>query len=153
MNKYKNIEQGQQRVEALQHEAARLADQARDQLADYADKFDRSRQGKLAKLAFRNKRTQIQQAAADTSDQVAAAMASALEEAAGRLRTYTGDTPVSTVADNAAGVLEQGSEYLQPWSKKSMFRRMTRTVRQHPVVTVLALLSAIAAAYLSKRSK
>jgi hypothetical protein len=153
MNKHTTMDQGQQRVAALQQEAARLADQARDQLADYAQKFDVSKQTKIAKSVVKDGREQLQQAASQASDQVAATMASALEEAAGRLRTSNGNSPAAQVARKAAEVLEQSSDYLQPWATRSILRRFTRVLRDYPLPTLLIVVSAAGVAYLSSRSK
>jgi uncharacterized membrane protein YeaQ/YmgE (transglycosylase-associated protein family) len=153
LNKRINIDQAQERVEALQHEAARLADQARDQLADYARAFDMSKQTKSAKSAVHHGREQLQQAASQASDQVATAMAAALEDAAGRLRTYKGDNPAAQAARNAAGVLEHGSEHLRPWGTRSIARRLTRVVLHNPLPALVVVLCAMGAAYLAKRGR
>jgi hypothetical protein len=153
MNKHTSIDHAQERVEALQREAARLADQARDQLADYARTFDIPSQTKSAQSAVNHGREQLQQAASQASDQVATAMAAALEDAAGRLRTYKGDNPAAQAARNAAGVLEHGSEQLRPWGTRSIARRLTRVVLHNPLSIVLVVLAAMGAAYLAKRGK
>ncbi len=153
MSKHKKIDQSLNRVEALQLEAARLAEQATNQLTDYARTFDISKQTKQAQSAVQDGREQLQHAAAQASDQVGVAMATALEEAAGRLRTYKGDGPTAQVARNAAGALEQGSEYLQPWGTRSMFRRMIRTIRNHPLPVMLFAIGAFGVAYFRNRSK
>jgi hypothetical protein len=153
MKKATNADQTMQRVEALQHEAARLAEQAREQLAEYARTFDSSKQGKIAKAAVRDGREQIQHAAAQVSDQVAATMAIALEDAAGRLRSYPGGGPAAQVAQHAAGALEQGSERLQPWSRRSVVRRLTRVVQRYPWPALLLALSALGAAFLTSRGR
>ncbi|MDZ4717859.1 MAG: hypothetical protein SH847_05270 [Roseiflexaceae bacterium] len=153
MNKHTTIDQGQQRVVALQQEAARLADQAKDQLADYARKFDVSKQTKIAKSAVQDGREHIQQAASDASEQVTAAMAVALEEAAGRLRNYNGTGPAAQVANSAAGALEYGSEKLQPWATRSILRRLTRVVRNYPLPTLLIVVGAVGAAVLTNRGR
>lgn len=151
MNKHMSIDQAQERVEALQHEAARLADQARDQLADYARTFDMSKQTKSVISAGHNSREQLQQAASQTSEQIATAMAAALEDAAGRLRTYKGDSPGAQVARNAASVLEHGSEHLRPWAPRSMVRRLTRAILHNPLLSIVVILCAMGAVYLAKR--
>lgn len=153
MNKPMNIDHGQQRLEALQQEAARLADKAQDQLAAYARKLDGAKQTKMAQAAIHDGREQLQQSASQASDQVATAMAGALEDAAGRLRSYTGSGPAEQVARNAAGALEHGSEVLRPWGNRSMLRRLTRVVRHYPIPALLVMLSAFGAAYLANRGR
>lgn len=153
MKKTIDADQGMQRIEAIRQEAARLAEQAREQLSEYARTFDSSKQGKLAKAAVRDGREQIQHAAAQVSDQVAATMASALEDAAGRLRAYPGDGPAAQVAQHAAGALEQGSERLQPWSRRSIVRRLTRVVQRYPRPAMLLGLSVLGAAFLTSRGR
>lgn len=153
MKKHKTIDQGQQRAEALQQEATRLAEQAKDQLAEYARIFDVSKQAKNAQSAVQDGRDQLQQAAAQASDQVTTIMASALEDAAGHLRNYSGSGPAAKVAKNTARAFEHGSESLKPWGRRSMARRLTRTVRHHPLSALLIILSAFVTAYLTSRVK
>ena len=146
-------DQAQQRVEALQKEAGRLAAQAKDQLDDYARTLDLSKQVKFAQTAVQESREQLQQSASHASGQVVAAMAAALEDAAGQLRTHTGAGPAAKVAQHTAGALEHGSEYLQPWGTRSVLRRLMRIVRHHPIPALLIVVSTIAAAYLANRRR
>lgn len=152
MNTSTTIEHGQQRIEALQREATRLADQARDQLTEYARTFDLSTPTKFVQSAAADSRKQIDHAAAEASDYVTTAMAAALEDAAGQLRTYPGTGAVAQVAHTAAGALEHGSDALQPWSTRSMLRRTVRVMRQYPFPTLLVSLAAVGAIALARRN-
>lgn len=142
-----------QRAESIQREAARLAAQAKEHLTQYAHDLDLPKQRKLAQSALQDGREQLQQSAEHASSQVTAALAVALEDAAGQLRTHTGDGPAAQAARQAAGLLEQGSEQLRPWGTRSMMRRLTRVVRHYPLLALLLAAGAFGAAYLTKRSR
>jgi ribosomal 50S subunit-recycling heat shock protein len=151
--KMNHTDHDRQRAESIQREAVRLADQARARLDQYAHDLDLPKQRKLAEAAIQDGREQIQQSAEHASDQVARAMASALEAAAGQLRTHTGDGPAAQAARQAAGLLEQGSEQLRPWGARSVLRRMTRVVRHYPLLALLLGAGAFGAAYLANRGR
>jgi hypothetical protein len=153
MKRHTSTDQAQQRAEALQQEAVRLAGQAKDQLADYARTLDGAKQTRKARAAIRDSQQHIQHAASQASDQAAAAIAAALEHAAGTLRTYAGESPAAQLARSMADSLERGSEYLQPWSARAVLRRAARAARHYTVPALLVALSAAGAAYLLSRRR
>ncbi|MEN9935983.1 MAG: hypothetical protein RLZZ387_2562 [Chloroflexota bacterium] len=153
MKLHKGVDQAQQQAEALRQEAARLANHAKDQLADYARTLDGAKQTKRARVAIHDGRRQLQHAASHASDQAAAAMAVALEQAAGTLRTYGGDGLMAQQAQSAADSLEHGSEYLMPWGPRSIIRRISRAARHYAGPVLLLALSAAGTAVLLYRAR
>jgi flagellar motor protein MotB len=153
MKKSNPVGQAQHQVDAIQQEAHRLAEQATSQLAEYVRSIEQNSTVKQSQVAMQNGYDQMQQATTQASEQAAHSMANGLEQAATRLRTIKSSNPAAPIAQQVAGMFEQGSEQLQPWSTRSMMRRMARTLRNYPIPTVIGLLSFAGIWHFANRSK
>jgi hypothetical protein len=147
------MDQAEQRVTALRQEATRLAAQAKEQLLDYARSGERTlaAQTTQAQSAAQAGRAQLQQAASHATDSVAAALASALEDAAGQLHTVAGDGPAAQAARQVAVALEHSSDYLQPWGARAVVRRLKRVARSAALPALLVAAGVIGAVALARR--
>ncbi|NTV64731.1 MAG: hypothetical protein HGA65_14530 [Oscillochloris sp.] len=155
MSTHTSIDQAQQRVTALRQEAARLADQAKEQLLEYVRLGERTlaTQTTQAQSAAHSGRVKLKQATSHASDQVANAVATALEDAAGQLHTVTGDGPAAQATHQVAVALEHGSDYLQPWGTRAVLRRLKRVARSAALPALLVTVVVVGAVALAKRGK
>jgi hypothetical protein len=155
MSTHTSIDQAQQRVTALRQEAARLANQAKEQLLEYARSGEHmlATQTTQAQSAAHSGRVKLQQAISHASDQIASIVATALEDAAGQLHTVAGDGPAAQAAHQVAVALEHGSDYLQPWGMRAVLRRLRRVARSAALPALLVTVGVVGAVALARRGK